>query len=56
MMTVIFAFTLRRLQTAAGLGPIVAYADDEREKAVDKGGSAAVKGNDIFAVEKRNGL
>jgi hypothetical protein len=37
-------------------GTVYSYDEDEREKAVDKGDSAAVNGTVIFAVEKQNGL
>jgi hypothetical protein len=37
-------------------GTVYSYDEDEREKAVDKGDSAAVNGTVVFAVEEQNGL
>jgi hypothetical protein len=37
-------------------GTVFIYVEDEREEAVDNGGSAAVNGTVVFAVEKQNGL
>ena len=37
-------------------GTVFIYVDNEREKAVNNGGSAAVNRMVVFAIEKQNGL